>query len=68
MPSSSSFFLTARVRFWDLCDLPRRQTKGRYSPKPDIAGLLSMLAYEFSPRKQLKAAILAPGKQREEKT
>jgi len=27
-----------------------------------------MLAYEFSPRKQLKAAILAPGKQREEKT
>jgi len=27
-----------------------------------------MLAYEFRPRKQLKAAILAPGKQREEKT
>src|SRR6266536_6584393 len=36
-----------REQYRHLCDLPRRQTKG-ISPKPDIAGLLSMLVYEFT--------------------
>ncbi len=36
------------------------------SPKPDIAGLLSMLAYEFTPWEAAQGGLLAPVKQREE--